>query len=154
MILSFDLFVVTLWEFFNELLFRLSRSPAQILIRWSVQHGFITIPKTSQKSRLLTNADVFNWTIPDEDMKVLVSNKYEVTNENGHWLITHYCFSRMHLVINRGRVRGIQRVILWEKRVWNNSKWITSLFLLDSTFFLFFSLHDSIRLTKKFLFHE
>lgn len=54
-------------------IFRLSKTPAQILIRWSVQHGFITIPKTSQPSRLATNADVFNWSIPDEDMKVLVS---------------------------------------------------------------------------------
>ncbi|CAF3462062.1 unnamed protein product [Rotaria sp. Silwood1] len=50
---------------------RLSKTPAQILIRWSVQHGYITIPKTSKKSRLQSNADVFNWSIPDEDMKVL-----------------------------------------------------------------------------------
>lgn len=51
---------------------RLSKTPAQILIRWSVQHGFITIPKTSQESRLQSNADVFNWSIPDEEMKILV----------------------------------------------------------------------------------
>ncbi|CAF1104457.1 unnamed protein product [Rotaria sp. Silwood1] len=50
---------------------KLSKTPAQILIRWSVQHGYITIPKTSKKSRLQSNADVFNWSIPDEDMKVL-----------------------------------------------------------------------------------
>ncbi|CAF3186119.1 unnamed protein product [Rotaria socialis] len=50
---------------------KLSKTPAQVLIRWSVQHGFITIPKTSQKSRLQSNADVFDWSIPDEDMKVL-----------------------------------------------------------------------------------
>ncbi len=55
-----------------SMIFRLSKTPAQILIRWSVQHGFITIPKTSQESRLQSNADVFNWSIPDEDMKVLV----------------------------------------------------------------------------------
>jgi len=56
-----------------SIIFRLSKTPAQILIRWSVQHGFITIPKTSKKSRLQSNADVFDWSIPDEDMKVLVS---------------------------------------------------------------------------------
>ncbi|CAF2465110.1 unnamed protein product [Rotaria sp. Silwood2] len=50
---------------------KLSKTPAQILIRWSVQHGYITIPKTSQKSRLQSNADVFDWSIPDEDLKVL-----------------------------------------------------------------------------------
>ncbi|CAF4162612.1 unnamed protein product, partial [Rotaria magnacalcarata] len=54
-----------------EIAQKLSKSPAQILIRWSVQHGFITIPKTSQVSRLELNADVFNWSIPDEDMKKL-----------------------------------------------------------------------------------
>ncbi len=63
--------------FFREigalLLIRLSKTPAQILIRWSIQHGFITIPKTSQKSRLQSNADVFDWSIPEGDMKVLVS---------------------------------------------------------------------------------
>ena len=53
---------------------RLSKTPAQILIRWSVQHGFITIPKTSQASRLQVNADVFDWSIPDEDMTILVSS--------------------------------------------------------------------------------
>jgi diketogulonate reductase-like aldo/keto reductase len=53
----------------------LGKTPGQVLIRWSVQHGFITIPKTSKKSRLQSNADVFDWSIPDEDMKVLVSDK-------------------------------------------------------------------------------
>ncbi|CAF0919622.1 unnamed protein product [Didymodactylos carnosus] len=53
---------------------KLNKTPGQVLIRWSVQHGFITIPKTSNESRLEENADVFNWTIPDEDMNILVMN--------------------------------------------------------------------------------
>ncbi|CAF1004573.1 unnamed protein product [Rotaria sordida] len=56
-----------------EIAKKLSKTPAQVLIRWSVQHGFITIPKTSQESRLISNADVFNWSIPDSDMKILDS---------------------------------------------------------------------------------
>ena len=71
-------YLATSIEAIYETIFRLSKTPAQILIRWSVQHGYITIPKTSQKSRLQTNADVFDWSIPDEDMKVLVSNKYQL----------------------------------------------------------------------------
>ncbi len=59
---------------FLTFVFRLSKSPAQILIRWSVQHGFTTIFKTSDESRLILNADVFDWSIPDEDMKILVIN--------------------------------------------------------------------------------
>ncbi len=58
------------------IIIRLGKTPGQVLIRWSVQHGFITIPKTSQKSRLQSNADVFDWSIPDEDMKVLVSDTF------------------------------------------------------------------------------
>ncbi|CAF0859170.1 unnamed protein product [Adineta steineri] len=55
----------------GEIAKKLSKTPAQVLIRWSVQHGFITIPKTSQASRLQSNADVFDWSIPEEDMKTL-----------------------------------------------------------------------------------
>jgi diketogulonate reductase-like aldo/keto reductase len=41
-------------------IFRLSKTPAQILIRWSVQHGFITIPKTSQKDRLQSIVEILD----------------------------------------------------------------------------------------------
>jgi diketogulonate reductase-like aldo/keto reductase len=58
------------------MLSRLSKTPAQVLIRWCVQQGFITIPKTSQKARLSSNADVFDWTIPEEDMKTLVNKEH------------------------------------------------------------------------------
>lgn len=57
-----------------------SKSPAQILIRWSMQHGVTVIPKTSHKSRLLENIDVFDFTIGDEDMRTLdrLNEKYHV----------------------------------------------------------------------------
>ncbi|CAF3418391.1 unnamed protein product [Rotaria sp. Silwood2] len=55
-----------------EIAKKLTKNPAQVLIRWSVQHGFITIPKTSQEARLISNVDVFDWSIPDSDMKILV----------------------------------------------------------------------------------
>jgi len=44
------------------------------MIRWSVQMGYITIPKSSRQERVLENAQVFDWTISAEDIKVLVSN--------------------------------------------------------------------------------
>jgi diketogulonate reductase-like aldo/keto reductase len=46
---------------------------AQLMIRWSVQKGYITIPKSSKKERVIENAQVFDWSIKDEDMKRLVS---------------------------------------------------------------------------------
>lgn len=50
-----------------------SKSPAQILIRWVLQHGIIVIPKSARKKRIDENADVFDFTISPEDMKELDS---------------------------------------------------------------------------------
>jgi hypothetical protein len=97
---------------------RLLKSPAQILIRWSVQHGFITIPKTSQDLRLKLNADVFNWSIPDEAMDILVINwlKYEFQ------ILFRFLFIyRMLLAISNGRVHGIRPRTVWKKLVLNKS---------------------------------
>ena len=48
------------------------KTPAQILIRWSIQNGFITIPKTtSGVERLKENIDVFDFALSNEDMKGL-----------------------------------------------------------------------------------
>ncbi|KAF9146405.1 hypothetical protein BGX30_000751 [Mortierella sp. GBA39] len=50
-----------------------SKSPAQILIRWSLQKGYIVIPKSSHKDRIEQNADVFDFDLADGDMSVLDS---------------------------------------------------------------------------------
>lgn len=50
-----------------------SKSPAQILIRWVLQHRVIVIPKSSNKKRILENADIFNFEISEEDMSYLDS---------------------------------------------------------------------------------
>ena len=43
------------------------RSPAQVLIRWALQHGAIVIPKSSHKERITENARVFDFELnPDE----------------------------------------------------------------------------------------
>ena len=51
---------------------RYKKTVPQLLIRWSFQKGYITIPKSSKPERILENADIFNFTISDEDMKALV----------------------------------------------------------------------------------
>jgi len=50
-----------------------SKTPAQILIRWVLQHGVIVIPKSSHKERIEENAHVFDFTISEEDMNALDS---------------------------------------------------------------------------------
>ncbi|XP_046376660.2 glyoxal reductase-like isoform X2 [Haliotis rufescens] len=52
---------------------RLGRTTAEVLIRYSVQMGYITIPKSSKPDRILANASVFDWEIPQSDMDVLNS---------------------------------------------------------------------------------
>jgi diketogulonate reductase-like aldo/keto reductase len=47
------------------------KTPAQIMIRWSLQHGLVAIPKSSNKKRIFENAAVFDFHIENEDMKVL-----------------------------------------------------------------------------------
>ncbi len=48
-----------------------SKNPAQILIRWALQHEIVVIPKSSRKERITENAAVFDFTISPEDMRAL-----------------------------------------------------------------------------------
>ncbi|EIW51597.1 Aldo/keto reductase [Trametes versicolor FP-101664 SS1] len=45
-----------------------NKTPAQILIRWSLQRGFAPLPKSSNPERVVSNADVFDFEIDAEDM--------------------------------------------------------------------------------------
>jgi methylglyoxal/glyoxal reductase len=48
-----------------------SKSTAQILIRWALQRGLVVIPKSANRTRIFENADVFNFEITVEDMRLL-----------------------------------------------------------------------------------
>lgn len=47
------------------------KTPAQICIRWSLQHNMATIPKSTVKKRIEENSQVFGWELSEEDMKAL-----------------------------------------------------------------------------------
>jgi diketogulonate reductase-like aldo/keto reductase len=49
------------------------KSTAQILIRWALQHGLVVIPKSSDRRRIVENADVFDFEISGDDMRLLDS---------------------------------------------------------------------------------
>merc|ERR1711968_43471 len=49
----------------------IGRSTGQVLIRWSVQRGFICIPKSSKPSRVAQNGDVLSWELPSAAMAAL-----------------------------------------------------------------------------------
>jgi len=54
-----------------ELAEKYGKSTYQLLIRWSLQHGVVTIPKSVKRERIQENFDVLNFAISDEDMALL-----------------------------------------------------------------------------------
>ncbi len=52
---------------------RYDKTPAQILIRWSLQHDLVVIPKSSHEERILENSQVFDFHIQQKDMDLLDS---------------------------------------------------------------------------------
>jgi hypothetical protein len=50
-----------------------SKSPAQILGRWCIQHGFVYVPKSVKVERMAENAQVFDFELSDDEMKELDS---------------------------------------------------------------------------------
>jgi diketogulonate reductase-like aldo/keto reductase len=47
------------------------RTSAQVLIRWSLQKGFIVLPRSSNTDRIAENADVFNFRLGAAQMDEL-----------------------------------------------------------------------------------
>ncbi|KAI9371300.1 NADP-dependent oxidoreductase domain-containing protein [Aspergillus egyptiacus] len=56
------------------------KSPAQIMIRWGLQKGFVPLPKSVTPSRIKENAEVFDFELSDEDMKTLHTGEYSPTD--------------------------------------------------------------------------
>lgn len=48
-----------------------NKTLAQVLIRWSVQHGVVTIPKSTKVQRVNENIAVFDFELTDDEMKTL-----------------------------------------------------------------------------------
>ncbi|KAJ9100066.1 hypothetical protein QFC19_005746 [Naganishia cerealis] len=57
------------------------KSPAQVLLRWSIQHKFVAIPKSVSEARIQANAQIFDFALDEEDMKQLDAlDEYLVTD--------------------------------------------------------------------------
>lgn len=63
----------------SEIASRYDKTPAKVLIRWSVQHGAVPTPKSSNRERIIENADVFDFNISTADM-----DKLDSFNEDLH----------------------------------------------------------------------
>lgn len=62
-------------KFNNPVLQKLSnkygKTPAQVMLRWCLQHKLVVIPRSSNRNRIFENADVFDFEISEEHMEEL-----------------------------------------------------------------------------------
>lgn len=57
----------------QEIAKKYNKSAAQILIRWSFQHGFVPLPKSTHEEYIKQNGDIFDFEIDKSDMQTLDS---------------------------------------------------------------------------------
>ena len=50
---------------------RLGRTPAQVIVRWHLEHGTVVIPKSGDPGRIVANADVDGFALTPEDVAAL-----------------------------------------------------------------------------------
>ena len=50
---------------------RVGRTPAQVLLRWCLQHDLLVIPKSVHRERIGENAQIFDFTLSPQDMAEL-----------------------------------------------------------------------------------
>lgn len=56
---------------FKKLADKYGKTIAQIVLRWDVQKGVVTIPKSVKKERIISNAQIFDFELEEGDMKLL-----------------------------------------------------------------------------------
>jgi diketogulonate reductase-like aldo/keto reductase len=49
----------------------IGRTPAQVLLRWSLERGLVVIPKSTHRERIEENAQIFDFMLSDTDMAAL-----------------------------------------------------------------------------------
>ncbi len=57
----------------KEIAEKYDKSVAQVVLRWDLQKGVVTIPKSAKKERIIANADIFDFELSIEDIASLDS---------------------------------------------------------------------------------
>ena len=68
---------------FTELGRKYGKSPAQIILRWHVQFGNVVIPGSTNPDHIRANADIFDFTLTDEEMDEIAKIKKNIRYYNG-----------------------------------------------------------------------
>ncbi|WP_026677907.1 aldo/keto reductase [Fictibacillus gelatini] len=58
-------------EVLQEIANKHNKSVAQIILRWDLQNGVVTIPKSTKEHRIVENANVFNFELTKEEMETI-----------------------------------------------------------------------------------
>ncbi|KAF7315531.1 hypothetical protein MIND_00068400 [Mycena indigotica] len=58
-------------EAITKLATKFNRDPAHILLRWSLQKGFVPLPKSQTPSRIASNANLYDFELDESDMAAL-----------------------------------------------------------------------------------
>ncbi|MEZ4809896.1 MAG: aldo/keto reductase [Allomuricauda sp.] len=58
-------------DIMGDLAKKYDKTVAQIVLRWDLQKGVVTIPKSAKKERIIANANLFDFEISDGDMQLL-----------------------------------------------------------------------------------
>lgn len=66
-----------------------SKTPAQIVIRWHLQLGFVVIPKSVRAEHIRENFDVFDFELSDEEMATVSDLEGERQGPNPHTMDKH-----------------------------------------------------------------
>lgn len=53
----------------EDIAHKYNKSVAQVILRWDLQHGVVTIPKSIKEHRIIENANIFDFELSVEDME-------------------------------------------------------------------------------------
>lgn len=56
-----------------EIAEKYNKNPVQVVLRWNLQKGVVTIPKSVNKNRIESNADIFDFELDGSDVEVIDS---------------------------------------------------------------------------------
>lgn len=60
-------------DIMKDMAAKYNKTIAQIVLRWDLQKGVVTIPKSSKKERIISNSELFDFELSEEDVKLLDS---------------------------------------------------------------------------------
>ena len=64
----------------------------QLMVRWSLQHGYVPLPKSTKKERIQENANIGGFSIESSDMKAMDAlDEYLVTGNVPNPPVESYC---------------------------------------------------------------